>query len=125
MSKKLILSTFAGTIVCFLLGYIFYGLLFQNLYTFNENENLWFVFFGSLFFVMILSYVIVFKLNIISKRFGLKIGATIGGLFNASYNFFMYSDKTPLYDKIFVDIIIGVIIGGLTGVVIAMVNKKL
>lgn len=125
MSKNLIISTIAGTLVYFFLGFIFYRLIFSNLYPSNGNENMLFVFLGCLFFVILLVYVMVFKLNIISKRFGLKMGAVIGGLFNASSNFFMYSSKTPEFDKMLIDILIGVVIGGLTGVVIAIVNKKL
>ena len=52
MNKSLIYSTITGTIVYFLLGWLFYGILFTDLYPANEEHSMLFVFFGCLFYVL-------------------------------------------------------------------------
>ena len=40
--KKLIISSLAGGLMYFMLGYLFYGVLFTNIYPPSDNENLLF-----------------------------------------------------------------------------------
>ena len=53
--KSFLLSTLTGTITYFLLGWLFYGILFPDLYPPSEQcqTSLVFIFLGGLFYVSI------------------------------------------------------------------------
>jgi len=46
--KKFLVSGIAGGIINFLLGWIYYGILFKNTFPSNGNENISFIFLGAL-----------------------------------------------------------------------------
>ncbi len=125
-TKRFIVSATIGSVVYFLLGFIFYGLLLTHLYPSTENDNILFVFLGCMFVAILLAYVIVKKLNAVSKRAGARIGGIIAGLYAASSNFYMYSSQVEVpYLNMLTDILLSIFMGAVTGLVIALVNKKM
>jgi len=119
--KKLIISSLAGGLVYFMLGYLFYGVLFTNIYPPSDNENLLLVFLGCLTFCILLAYVFLQWAQISDPVSGAKSGAIIGLLYGASMNFFMYSSQVPNYTNMITDIVVNGIMGAIAGAVIAFV----
>ena len=58
MTKNLLFSGMAGTIVYFLLGWLFYGILFPDLVNEGESTSLLYIFLGCLFYSFI--YAVIF-----------------------------------------------------------------
>ena len=58
-TKSFLLSGIAGTIVCFLLGWLFYGTLFTDVYPQNDEECMLFIFLGCLFYAF--TFALVFN----------------------------------------------------------------
>jgi hypothetical protein len=124
-AKNLIISSVVGSLVYFMLGWVFYGMLFTNLYPPSDNQNMVFVYLGCLTFCVLLSYIFLQWAGISDLATGAKAGALIGLLYGAGMNFFMYSSKEANYQNIIVDIIINAVMGSVAGAVIAMVISKL
>jgi len=47
-AKNLLVSGIAGSVAYFLLGWLFYGILFTSLFTTGGEENLLFIYIGCL-----------------------------------------------------------------------------
>lgn len=124
-TKNLLLSSIAGSIVYFMLGYLFYGILFTNIYPPSDNENLLFVYLGCFTFCFMLAYIFLQWAGITDMMSGLKAGALIGLLYGAAMNFFMYSSQVANYSNMITDIIINAIMGAIVGGVMAVVISKL
>ena len=124
-AKKLIVGSIVGTIVYYFLGFLVYGILLTNLYPQTGTENMLFIFLGCLFFGILIAYVVAGKLDLKTAISGAGVGAVIGGLYSASSNFFMYSSMEADYVKIFTDIAISVVLGGIVGAFVAYINGKL
>lgn len=58
MTKNLLFSGIAGTIVYFLLGWLVYGILFPDLVSEGESTSLLYIFLGCLFYAFI--YAVIF-----------------------------------------------------------------
>ncbi len=117
--SNFIAGSVVGSIVYFLLGWLAYGKLFTNLYP--QDGNMVFVYLGCLFFAMLLTYIFTEWANISTWMTGAKGGAVIGLFYALSMNFFMYASQKPNYLNIATDVIITLIMGAITGAVIAMV----
>jgi hypothetical protein len=124
-TKNFILSSLAGSVIYFFLGYVFYGILFKDIYPSGENDNLVFVYLGCLSYALMLGYVFNQWAGISQYMTGLYAGAFIGLLYGMSMNFFMYSSQPPNMTNMITDIAINAIISGITGAVIAFVISKL
>ena len=59
-AKNLIISSVVGSLVYFLLGWVFYGMLFTNIYPPSDDQNMVFVYLGCLTFCVLVSYVFHF-----------------------------------------------------------------
>ena len=94
-TKNFLISSVAGSIVYFLLGWVFYDMIFPDLYGSEGESNLLFVYLGCLTFCLLLGYIFTKWAGISSFMTGLTSGATIGLLYGLSMNFFMYSNQTP------------------------------
>lgn len=114
-----IVGSIAGSIVYFLLGWFAYGILFKDLYP--QDGNMVLIFLGCLFFAALLAYVFTKWANISTWMTGAKGGAAIALFYALSMNFFMYASREPNYQNIATDVIITVVMGAITGAVIAMV----
>lgn len=124
-TKNFIIGGILGGIVNFILGWIFYGVLFKDLYPQTGNENLLFVFLGCLAFGFLLSQIIINWAQAIDFSSGLKVGIIVGLLYSLSMNFFMYSSMQVNYENMIIDIIINIVSTGIIGAIIAITNGKL
>lgn len=123
--KNFLIAGIVGGIVNFLLGWVFYGMLFKDLYPEGENMNLSFIFLGCLTFGLFMSYIFNKWAGITISLTGLKAGALIG-LFNSlGMNFFMYSNRPLIVENIVIDVAISIVIAAIMGTFIALVNGKM
>ena len=124
-AKNLIISSVVGSLVYFLLGWVFYGMLFTTIYPPSDDQNMVFVYLGCLTFCVLVSYVFLQWAGISDMASGAKAGGIIGLLYGAGMNFFMYSNMAANYQNIVTDIIINAIMGAIAGAVIALVISKI
>lgn len=123
-SKKIFTAGLAATIIYFLLGWLFYGILFTDIYQTSGEQNLLFVFLGCLVFSYLLAYILIHWANVKSLIGGLKAGLIIG-LANGLYmNFFMYSTQELNINSFSYDVAINTIIAGVSGAIIGLINKN-
>jgi hypothetical protein len=124
--KKILVSGIVGGIVEFLLGWLFYGILFKNSFPANGNENFLMIFLGCMTFGFFVSFIFTKWAGISNLTTGLKAGAVIGLFFGLYSNFFMNSmTKEINYQTMGLDIVITIVMAALVGAVIALVNGKL
>jgi len=124
-SKSFILSSIAGTITYFLLGWLFYGMLFTEIYP-NEGstDSVIFIFFGCVFYAILFSYILSRLGNINTFRKGINTGLLLGFLYTLSMNFFMYSSQTLIINNFFIDILVGTLSTGIMSGFIGYVFGK-
>ncbi len=124
--KNFLVSGIVGGIVEFLLGWLFYGILFKNSFPTNGNENMLFIFLGCMTFGFFVSYNFTKWAGISNVATGLKAGAVIGLFMSLYSNFFMNSMTAEInYQTMGLDVVITVVMAALVGAVIALVNGKL
>lgn len=124
-TKNFITGGIIGGIVNFFLGWIFYGMLFKDLYPQTGNENLLFVFLGCLTFGFLVSQITINWAKAKDFSSGTKIGIIVGLFYGLSMNFFMYSSMKVNYENMAIDVIINIVSTGILGGVIASINGKL
>ncbi len=124
-TKNFIVGGIVGGIVNFLLGWIFYGMLFKDLYPETPDTKLEFIALGCLTFGFLVSFIFTRLAGITNPRVGLTVGAVIGFLNGLSMNFFMYSGMPLNAQNMITDIAICTITGALMGAAIALVNGKM
>lgn len=122
--KNLLAGTIAGSIVYFLLGWLFYGKLFPDIYPATPEQNLVYIYLGCFFYALMLSYIFDHWANIRVWKTGFIAGAILGGMGALSMNFFMYSNMPMNWNNLIMDVIITIVSAGLTGAVIAFVLQK-
>lgn len=123
-AKSLIISSLVGGIVYFLLGWVFYGILFSDIYPSSDNDNLLFVFLGCLVYAIFLAFVFLKWANISTFSNGAQAGALLAFLTSLSMNFFMFSNKIMDAKNFLLDIGIMLVCGVIVGGVIALVIGK-
>ena len=125
MNKSIIYSTITGTIVYFLLGWLFYGILFTELYPSEENQSMLYIFLGCLFYVLVFSIIFGKWASITSFKRGALAGALLGFLYAVSMNFFMSSSSCQLdIERFITDVIIAAISSAIMGGVVAVTIGK-
>lgn len=123
-NKSFLLSTLTGTITYFLLGWLFYGILFPDLYPPSEQcqTSLVFIFLGGLFYVSIFSLIYTRWATISTFKTGALAGLVLGFLYSVSMNFYMFSSKTldieHFVTDVFVATISAAVMGGVVGLTI-------
>jgi hypothetical protein len=124
-TKSFTLSLIAGTIVYFLLGWLFYGILFTDIYpSEGSTKSLLFVFLGCVFYALLITQILKLTGNIITFKKGLTTGMVLGFIYTLSMNFFMYSSQTLNLEHFIVDVLIGTISTGIMSGIIAFVIGK-
>lgn len=121
MNKSIIYSTITGTIVYFLLGWLFYGILFTDLYP--ESDSMLFIFLGCLFYVLIFSIVYARWASISTFKSGAMGGLLLGALYALSMNFFISSsygqlDIERFITELFIAAVSTALMGGVVGLTI-------
>ena len=123
-TKSFFLSGIVGTIVCFLLGFLFYGLLFTDIYPESPNESMLFIFLGCLFYAFTFALIFSRWAHISTFDSGAKAGFLIGLLWSLSMSFFMISSEGVLDSNFALMIAIDAVSAAIMGGVIALVIGK-
>ena len=123
-TKSFLVSGIAGTIVCFLLGWLFYGILFTDVYPQNDEECMLFIFLGCLFYAFTFALIFNRWAQISTFSSGVKAGFLIGLLWSLSMNFFMYATKESIDSNFLILIAIDAVSAAIMGGIIALVIGK-
>jgi hypothetical protein len=123
--KNFLVAGIIGGIVDFLLGWVFYGMLFKNIYPETPEMKLEFIFLGCITFGLLVSYIFTKWAGITNPLTGLSAGAVIGFINGLSMNFFMYSNTPLNTQNLIIDVGITTVTGALVGVTVAFVNGKM
>ncbi|MBK6499257.1 MAG: hypothetical protein IPG00_14285 [Saprospiraceae bacterium] len=96
-AKNLIISSVVGSLVYFMLGYLFYGVLFTNIYPPSDNENLFLVYLGCLTFCILLAYIFLQWAGIKDPMSGGKAGCHRGYIVWRWHEFFyVFISRCPI-----------------------------
>lgn len=125
-AKNFLISGIVGGIVDFLLGWLFYGILFKDTFPSEGKENMLFIFLGCMTFGLFLAYIFTKWAGITTLTTGLQAGAIIGLFIGLYSNFFMNSmTETPNLQTMGIDIAITVVMSAVVGATVALVNGKM
>ena len=125
-TKSFLLSGIVGAIVYFLLGWLFYGVLFTELHG-DSDPCMWMIALGCLFMALLIALIFNRWANISTFSTGLKAGFVIGLLYSLSMNFFMYASKeidTDFFIIMAIETISLAIAGGAIGAASGFFGKK-
>ena len=115
--KSILLSTITVTIVYFSLGWLFYGILFTDLYP--EPNSMVFIFLGSLFYVFVFALIYGRWASISTFKSGAVAGLVLGLLYSLSMSFYMASSGTLDVERLITEAVINAvsaaIMGGMVG----------
>ena len=124
-TKSFLLSGITGTIVSFLLGFLFYGHLFTDLYPDDLESCMLFILLGCLFYAFTFALIFNRWANISTFKSGAKAGFLIGLLWTLSMNFFMYSSGSSLDSNFLLLVAIDAVSATIMGGVMALVIGKI
>ena len=125
-TKSFLLSGIVGAIVYFLLGCLFYGVLFTELHG-DTEPCMWMIALGCLFMALLIALIFNRWANISTFSTGLKAGFVIGLLYSLSMCFFWFSSKcinTDFFITIAIETISLAIVGGAIGAASGFFEKK-
>ncbi|NNC49305.1 MAG: DUF1761 family protein [Flaviramulus sp.] len=127
-TKNFLAAGVVGGIVDFLLGWLFYGILFKDAFPQPEENSstMIFIFLGCITFGLFVSYIYTQWAQISTFVTGAKGGAVIGifiGLFMNFFNLAMTAEAT--YELAALDVGISVVMGAIIGGVVGLVNGKM
>jgi hypothetical protein len=132
-SKKRILATLAGTVVCFFMGWLVYGMLLMDFMASNagtatgvmkgETEMVWWaLILGTLMQAYLLVYVFGKVGNITTFGSGFQLGLMLGLIIGFAFDLSMYGTSNVMnLTATIVDPIAGGVINGIAGGVIGVV----
>lgn len=124
-TKNFLVSSLVGAVVYWLLGWLFYGILFTDIYPPSDNQNMVYIFLGCLSFAVLMGYIFNQWAGISTLMGGLYAGATIGLLYGLSMNFFMYSNMEPNMTNMLTDVVLNAVMAAVTGAVMGIVIGKM
>lgn len=127
-TKNFLVSGIVGGIIDFLLGWLFYGIIFVN--TFPQPEEsantMIFIFLGCITFGLFVAYIYTKWAQITTAITGAKAGAIIGLFIGLFYNFFNLAMNTIITMELAaLDVVISMVMTSIIGAVIGVVNGKL
>jgi hypothetical protein len=125
--KNFLVAGFVGGIVNYLLGWLFWGILFKDSFPTDESQmNMLFIFLGCMTAGFFISYVFIKWASIATATSGAIAGAVFSLFLSLHSNFFQHSmSLTPDYRMMATDIILSVICGIFVGGVVGFVNGKM
>ena len=128
-TKNFLGSGIAGGIADFLLGWLFYGILFKDYFPGPTEENsqaMIMIFLGCITFGLFIAYIYTRWAQITTAATGGKAGALIGLFVGLFYNFFNMAMNTEATFQLFaLDVAISIIMTAIIGALIGMVNGKM
>ncbi len=127
-TKNFVIAGIAGGIVDFLLGWLFYGIIFKDTFPQPEesSESMIFIFLGCLTFALFISYIYLKWAQIATFSSGAKAGIIIGLFMGLIMNFFgMAMSPETNFQLAAIDVGISIVLAALVGGVIGLVNGKL
>ncbi len=123
--KNFIVGGIVGGIVDFLLGWLFYGMLFKDIFPESPDMKIEYIFLGCMTFGFFVSFIFTRWAGISNLVTGLKAGAIIGFFSSLYMNFFMYSNMPVDYKTFAIDVLISIVLSAGVGAAVALVNGKL
>jgi len=127
-TKNFVVSGIVGGIVDFLLGWLFYGIIFKDFFP-NPEENsntMIMIFLGCLTFGLFIAYIFTKWAQITTFATGAKAGAIIGLFVSLFYNFFnLAMDSSITTQIVALDVAISIVMTAIIGAVIGAVNGKI
>ncbi|NCG03824.1 MAG: DUF1761 family protein [Bacteroidetes bacterium] len=124
MNKSIIYSTITGTIVYFLLGWLFYGILFTDLYPSNQEYSMQLVLLGSLFYVLVFSLIYARWASISTFKSGAKVGLVLGIVYAISMNSYYAASNGLNIEHFLTDVLIATVSTAIMGGVVALTIGK-
>lgn len=124
--KNFFVAGIAGGIVYYLLGWLFYGIVFFDYFGGEMPVNMAFIALGCFSVAFLISYVFVRWGQIATISTGLKAGTGLGLFLGLMSNFFANTmTATPNYEHMGADIVIMIVNCAITGAVVGLVNGKM
>jgi hypothetical protein len=127
-AKKFLISGVVGGIVNFLLGWLFYGILFESQFPVTGEMNMTMIVLGSLVGGLFVAYIFTKWAHISNWKTGLQAGALIGLFLGLYYDFYYNAMKANAdidWQTMGLDIVITIVMTALTGAVIAVMVDKM
>lgn len=127
-TKNFLGSGIAGGIANFLLGWLFYGILFKDTFPQPDegSNSILLIALGSLTFGLFIAYIFTKWAQISTVASGAKAGAILGLFFSLTYNFFgMAMNPEATYQMFATDLGISIVMTAITGAIIGYVNGKM
>jgi hypothetical protein len=125
--KNFMVAGFVGGIVNYLLGWLFWGILFKDTFPSDESQmNMLFIFLGCMTFGFFVSYVFNKWASIATAITGATAGAIFALFLSLHSNFFQHSmEQSPDYIMMATDMLLSVVCGAAVGAVVGFVNGKM
>ncbi|GGI57944.1 hypothetical protein [Winogradskyella haliclonae] len=126
-TKSFIAAGLVGGIVDWLLGWLFYGIIFADKFPQPDAESnaMIYITLGCLAFGFFISYIYNKWANISTFGTGLKAGAIIGLFMGLISNFFRLAEQASENFEMFgIDLAISIVMAALVGGVVGFVNGK-
>lgn len=127
-AKNFLISGVVGGIVNFLLGWLFYGILFESQFPVTGEMNMTMIALGSLVGGLFVAYIFTKWAHISNWKTGLQAGAVIGLFLGLYYDFYynaMKANADIAWQIMGLDIAITIVMTALTGAVIAVIVDKM
>ncbi|MEW4924787.1 DUF1761 family protein [Algibacter sp. 2305UL17-15] len=127
-TKNFLGAGIVGGIVDFLLGWLFYGIIFIDTFPQPEESSsaMLFIFLGCITFGLFVAYIFTQWAHISTAATGAKAGAIIGifiGLFANFFNLALHTEATMQLAAL--DVGISIVMSTIIGAVIGFVNGKM
>ena len=127
-AKNFLVSGVVGGIVNFLLGWLFYGIVFAAQFPVTGEMNMTMIVLGSLVGGLFVAYIFAKWAHISNWKTGLQAGAVIGLFLGLYYDFYYNAMKANAdinWQNMGLDILITIVMTALTGAVIAIIVDKM
>jgi hypothetical protein len=137
MNKKILLSTLAGGIVSFLLGWLIFGFLLAGYYKSNtiqyaglmkDPPDIWAYLVGSFLWAWMFSYVFLNWANALTFARGATAAIIISAPVIISYDLFFFASMNLMNSSVLMvdvtaNVVMNALVGGVVGIVLGM-NKS-
>ena len=126
-AKNFLVSGIAGGIVYYLLGWLFYGILFKDFFPQPEasTQMMIFILLGCLTYGLFIAYIFTKWAQITTAGTGAKAGAVLGLWLGLFYNFFnMAMMPEATYEMAALDLGITIVSTSIIGAIIGTINGK-